>query len=157
MDRNAYQREWCSKNREKMRAYHRAWYRKNAEDMRARSRKFHREHKEYYYKKQKEWASKNPEKVAASRKKLVAKNKERARALRAKMLSDHGGKCVTCGFSDSRALQIDHINGGGKRHRKTFNSGSMYYQHLSKCWDDSKYQILCANCNQIKKITNNEY
>lgn len=29
-----------------------------------------------------------------------------------------GGSCVKCSFLDSRALQIDHINGGGTQERK---------------------------------------
>jgi len=30
-----------------------------------------------------------------------------------------GGKCVVCGFSDWRALQVDHIKGGGYKERVT--------------------------------------
>jgi hypothetical protein len=66
-----------------------------------------------------------------------------------------GTKCVRCGFSDSRALQIDHINGHGGAERKTFSSPGAYYQHIIDI-NGIGYQILCANCNIIKKIENDE-
>ena len=59
-----------------------------------------------------------------------------------------GNICCRCGFSDIRALQIDHINGGGSKERKT-KSGKSYLYHVLK--DLSKYQLLCANCNWIKR------
>ncbi len=63
-----------------------------------------------------------------------------------------GGKCVKCGFSDARALCIDHINGGGGGERKLFG-GNYYNSVLKKIkLGNCDYQILCANCNAIKKI-----
>jgi len=35
------------------------------------------------------------------------------RRQRQRVIAALGGKCAKCGFSDWRALQIDHINGGG--------------------------------------------
>ena len=29
-----------------------------------------------------------------------------------------GGKCIKCNFTDPRALQMDHINGGGTKEMK---------------------------------------
>jgi len=66
-----------------------------------------------------------------------------------------GGVCVICGFSDIRALQIDHINGGG--HKKKIEKDhqiSLYHEVLKD--DGSTYQLLCANCNWIKRAENNE-
>ena len=64
-----------------------------------------------------------------------------------------GNKCVRCGFSDSRALQIDHVNGHGNLEVKQFRNRELYYKHiLAKIESGSKdYQLLCANCNWIKK------
>ena len=57
-----------------------------------------------------------------------------------------GDKCVICGFSDKRALQIDHRNGGGKRHYS--KSGSLgVLKHAVE--NPSEYQILCANHHWI--------
>lgn len=73
--------------------------------------------------------------------------------LRTKVFDLLGHECVRCGFSDKRALQVDHIHGGGsKEHRKIRNSG-VYRRALKEPED---FQILCANCNQIKKIENHE-
>lgn len=65
-----------------------------------------------------------------------------------------GEICASCGFSDLRALQIDHINGGGTSEIKRLGNGVKYYRHIMS--NISNYQILCANCNQIKRITNQE-
>jgi hypothetical protein len=69
-----------------------------------------------------------------------------------------GGKCVRCGFSDHRALQIDHINGGGSRARRTLKlkTPALRKQILNDSVWHKKYQLLCANCNWIKRWENNE-
>jgi len=66
-----------------------------------------------------------------------------------------GNKCATCGFTDHRALQIDHKNGGGTIE---WEHGSMAYDKryaMIKANPDN-YQILCANCNWIKRYENGE-
>lgn len=67
-----------------------------------------------------------------------------------------GGRCIKCGFSDIRALQIDHVNGGGVKERKAITK--MYYVVVQKSIlaKENKYQLLCANCNWIKRFENNE-
>src|SRR6267154_5684723 len=64
-----------------------------------------------------------------------------------------GGNCTQCGFSDVRALQIDHINGGGavERRTKIKNNFSLVKDVFSS---SGKYQLLCANCNVIKRVVN---
>lgn len=64
-----------------------------------------------------------------------------------------GGKCVHCGFEDERALQIDHINGGGRAEARSIGVFGIYKKVLSGA---PGYQVLCANCNVIKRVTNNE-
>lgn len=64
-------------------------------------------------------------------------------------------KCNRCDFSDWRALQIDHINGSGNKERKNqSNSQKNLLIDILKYPD--KYQLLCANCNWIKRYENNE-
>jgi len=70
-----------------------------------------------------------------------------------------GGKCVSCGFSDWRALQIDHINGGGNAEKRKFNYwNEQYYRIILRQikLGSKDYQLLCANCNWIKRYENNE-
>ncbi len=75
--------------------------------------------------------------------------------IRLKALYAIGTSCVQCGFRDVRALHIDHINGGGSKEHKKY-SGTSYYYHILKNPDPKKYQVLCANCNYIKRIENQE-
>jgi len=67
-----------------------------------------------------------------------------------------GEKCVKCGFSDVRALQIDHINGGGHKEstERTRNKYIIIIESILA--KENKYQLLCANCNWIKRVENNE-
>lgn len=79
--------------------------------------------------------------------------KDRRRMLRSRSLSLAflGGKCVRCGFDDPRALQVDHINGGGCQERKQRGvlSAHLLMNDIAKCGLE-KYQLLCANCHVIK-------
>ena len=77
--------------------------------------------------------------------------------LRNIIIDHYGGKCAKCGFSDRRALQIDHINGGGKREMKKMGCSLAFYLHIIKNNFPPTYQILCANCNWIKRFERNEY
>lgn len=78
-----------------------------------------------------------------------------------------GGKCVNpynlqphpdwC--NDSSCLQIDHINGGGRQEVKKFTNSLAFYRYvLKQVKNKSKdYQLLCANCNLIKREKNREF
>jgi hypothetical protein len=57
--------------------------------------------------------------------------------------------CAECGYDDERALQIDHLAGGGKQHRKNMSTNTFYLYVLAH---PEEFQLLCANCNQIKRI-----
>ena len=65
-----------------------------------------------------------------------------------KLFKSMGGQCIHCGINDHRVLQIDHINGGGKTEIKKVSRKS-YYGLVKK--NPEKYQLLCANCNWIKR------
>lgn len=80
---------------------------------------------------------------------------ERYRTLRAQALKALGGMCVDCGFSDERALQIDHVNGDGAVDRRT---GNINTKRLKSVLTDTegRYQLLCTNCNTIKRIRDAE-
>jgi hypothetical protein len=75
--------------------------------------------------------------------------------LRKLVIEKLGGKCVRCGFSDYRALQIDHVHGGGRKEAKAITNRKKF---LLKVLLDEEgvYQLLCANCNWIKRCENLE-
>lgn len=64
-----------------------------------------------------------------------------------------GGKpyCACCGESTPEFLTIDHIGGGGTRHRRELSrggmSGSAIYIFLKKREYPDGFQVLCLNCN----------
>ena len=133
-----YNRAWKEKNREHIREY------KNA---RRRYLKFLRDNPDHYPKQSMLYAKDLPSR------KVYLQN--RYKNIRMMALQKLGGVCVICGFSDDRALQIDHIHGGGNKDRKQFNN---QYDFLKDVLGDSgeKYQLLCANCNWIKRSEKNE-
>ena len=65
-----------------------------------------------------------------------------------------GAFCKKCGYKDWRGLQIDHINGGGSRHIKSFTNYHKYHQYIREHIEE--FQVLCANCNRIKVHENQE-
>jgi hypothetical protein len=71
-----------------------------------------------------------------------------------------GRKCVRCGFDDIRGLQFDHIKGGGIYDQQRFKGSSraMYDYYLDNITLAKRnLQVLCANCNWIKRHENNEF
>lgn len=77
--------------------------------------------------------------------------------LRQSVLDKFGGICNKCGFDDPRALQIDHVNGDGRLDLRN-QTGAKRYRYLKRVLLDTenRYQLLCANCNWIKRSENNE-
>jgi len=58
-------------------------------------------------------------------------------------------KCQECGFSDVRALSIDHIDGGGTAHARS--GVNMLYYWLKNKGYPSGFQVLRMNCQYIKR------
>ena len=90
----------------------------------------------------------------------------RQRQVRLRNIEKLGGRCVspTChwhnddgtkGCNDDRALQFDHKDGGGTKARLYGGEGGL--QGLYRIMrEPERYQLLCANCNQIKRRENKE-
>jgi hypothetical protein len=64
-----------------------------------------------------------------------------------------GGRCEFCEFNDSRALQVDHKDGHGRRVDPTRHPHKLLSAIVR---NPDRYQLLCANCNWIKKADNEE-
>ena len=84
--------------------------------------------------------------------------REYLRKVRMSVLEALSKVCARCGFDDIRALQIDHINGGGSKERKERGFGKNFHKHVLSSFikGENRYQLLCANCNWIKRVENNE-
>lgn len=81
------------------------------------------------------------------------KRSERLHKFRMLVLEALGGKCARCGFTDTRALQIDHVNDDGCLEVNRMGTVPFYRMILRQMSEGTmtKYQVLCANCNWIKR------
>lgn len=91
---------------------------------------------------------------------IALKRKQWALALKIEVLGHYSGgelRCVRCGFTDLRALSIDHVRGGGSRHRRELKGGGLrvYGWLKAKHYPDG-FQTLCLNCQAIKRMEEGE-
>ena len=64
------------------------------------------------------------------------------------VFNHYGNKCADCGESDSIVLSIDHLNGGGKKHRDGLGgSGDVFYRWLKNNDYPEGFELVCRNCN----------
>jgi hypothetical protein len=166
---------WAAANPEKVKAYSRRYREKNRAKLRADAAAFRSANPEKVKEHHRKHYENNKEKIEGYSRKYCEDNKERIKeyglkyyeangeSLRFKacvvrqqsrraLLQKLGDKCALCGFSDWRALQIDHVNNNGYQHRRKYNCGSnAYYNNILENIDSGEYQLLCANCNWIKR------
>lgn len=97
--------------------------------------------------------SKEPERFRKSQREYTKRIKEEVIGHYSPTLT-----CAKCGFDDIRALSIDHIDGGGVQHRKEIkrSSGKDFYQWLKSSDYPNNFQVLCMNCQFIKRYENDE-
>lgn len=76
------------------------------------------------------------------------------RAWRVLALRRLGNKCVRCGYCDIRSLHIDHVFSDG--HIERTLRKSVNKKIAEAAIDLSRYQLLCANCNWIKRLEQEE-
>ena len=75
-------------------------------------------------------------------------------AMRVRVLEQYGSVCCGCGFTDVRALQLDHKLGGGTEEKSRLGYRGVLKRALEI---PEEYQILCANCNWIKRVEKREH
>ena len=124
------------KNKEMDKDYKRQYYLKNKDKLREHFRNYYLQHKTQ----------------------IILREQNRRRKAKLELMQLLGGKCIKCGESDCRCLQIDHVKGCGTLERKKLGNGRYIFIVLKKVKEDSKdYQLLCANCNWKKRFDNNEH
>ncbi len=114
-----------------------------------RTKEERKEHRRRYY-------QENRERILHSPRNREVRNRLRANLKREVILHYGNGEivCSRCGFKDIKALSIDHINGGGNKHRRKIKN---FYYWLRKNNFPEGYQVLCMNCQFIKKIEEDEH
>ncbi len=71
-----------------------------------------------------------------------------------KVFNHYGGYiCRCCGETTKQFLSIDHIHGGGEKHRKEIGR-SETYRWLVKNNFPEGYQVLCMNCQFGRRMNN---
>ena len=82
---------------------------------------------------------------------------ELTRRFKLQIIEFMGGKCKRCGFCDARALQVDHVNAADPLWAKSKLGGMpLYRKILDGTLHRSHFQLLCANCNWIKRAEQHE-
>jgi len=75
--------------------------------------------------------------------------------LRLKVLQKYSAEkpyCSCCSENTYEFLTLDHINGGGKKERNKRPGAGLWLDILRAPYDPTKYQVLCYNCNCVKKF-----
>jgi len=83
---------------------------------------------------------------AAHNKRLRDKNKQA-------VLDHYGHACACCGEARSAFLTIDHIDGGGNKHRKEIGGSAHLHSWLIKNKFPDGFRTLCFNCNCGRRFT----
>ena len=96
-----------------------------------------------------EYKARQKERAKISHAKNIHKHRAQAKANhrreREECFEVYGKICACCGESRYEFLSIDHINGGGRQHRKTVTKTCRW---LVKQGFPKGYRVLCHNCNQ---------
>jgi hypothetical protein len=71
------------------------------------------------------------------------------------MFTMYGASCALCGYTDKRALSLDHIAGGGSIERRKLGAVGSFRVALVAFRPD-KYRVLCMNCQFIEKARMHE-
>jgi hypothetical protein len=90
-----------------------------------------------------------------------AQIREYLRQLRIRAIEKLGGKCINCGCDDFQALEMNHINGGGRKETKKYGpmQKQLYYAIIAGRRND--IELTCKVCNslhylvKIKGLKNN--
>jgi len=72
--------------------------------------------------------------------------------LKAEVITHYGGKCACCGEAELSFLCMDHIEGGGNKHRREEGKAKELTNWLKRNNYPEGFQVLCANCNLSKHL-----
>jgi len=135
--------------------------------------RWRRENPEQFKKTQRLWEKKNRKKRNEQRcirrlsPEVLKRGKEQRLKIKMKVIAHYSNGTMKCanpfGIDHSsfeeigdyiRLLQIDHIEGKGTEHRKSIgikNGGITFYYWLINNGFPEGFQVLCANCNWLKR------
>ena len=74
--------------------------------------------------------------------------REWKRRRRDTVLAHYGGHCACCGETEREFLALDHIDGGGSKHRAEVGGGAHMVDWIIREGFPDGFRVLCHNCNQ---------
>ena len=84
------------------------------------------------------------------------KTKDSSKKVRLQILQHYSElgvpKCICCGEEHEEFLELNHINGGGVKHRKMIKAspGVGFYRWVIKNKYPAMFNIMCSNCNKSR-------
>lgn len=117
-----------------------AWREKNREKIREQTKAYYETHKN-------EWRAGERRRRAANPDQTRLVTREFRRRVRLEVLTKYGLRCVCCGETELAFLTIDHVQGGGRRHRERIGGTTALYNELRRQPKSPDFRILCSNCN----------
>ena len=128
-------KEWDEKNRERRREISRNYYYRNKDKVKARTKKYYKE---------------NKSKILTQKERISNYSKKYSQKLKYEIIEyySYGSiECKCCREKEYDFLTLDHINGGGAKHRREVGVGIAYWLWLKRNNFPNGYQVLCMNCN----------
>lgn len=112
-------------------------YRQDEEERRVCGRNYYQKHREEVRERQRKYSQR------------------RSKEIKIEVLTHYGKgelACVKCGYSDTKALSLDHIdNTGAKERKQCRTTGWQFYLKLKNNGYPKGYQTLCMNCQWVKR------
>jgi len=140
-----YNRKRYEAHREQALLRSKRYYDRHKDEINARVQQRREADPERFREYARNWARKNPGKTNE----LAKAYQQRARY---EAIAMYGGPiCVCCGETEYEFLTIDHINGGGQKHRKMLG-GRFISVWLRKNGYPDGFRILCMNCNFVHRF-----
>jgi hypothetical protein len=93
------------------------------------------------------WRKDNPGRLAGQ---AAASKRQREDAKR-QVFEYYGSACACCGESEILFLTVEHMDGGGRKHRKTMKTQTIYVWLMNNGFPEG-FEILCYNCNCVKRV-----
>lgn len=115
------------------------YYSANAIKIKDKDRLYRTEHKDTCLKTKRDSYHKNKLKHRTTAQKRRFQQKK-------SVFDAYGGVCSCCGESNFEFLTVDHIEGGGTRHRRSLTV-SIYSWLIKNNFPKDDFRVLCMNCN----------
>lgn len=97
-----------------------------------------------------------PERARRWRRMINERNHRIYREERETVLRHYAGgvlRCSCCGLQPYEFLTLEHVNGGGRQHRQQphVRGGQLYHWLIRQNFPPG-YDVLCYNCNCVKRV-----